>query len=483
MNTYISFNPNYVLKPDDGRALIMSALVGRQSYAYMDDSTSTFIHPIFAIILCFFNGERKEQCIENAALYLHVSTEKIDNFCNELTDNANFVYIKSRYGISTFPPYTLVSKTYYEKSSFYDPHWFHFQNIDLILKRHLTPSTITLMINNVCITNCIYCYEYKEKVCNCKIPLERILELIRESRKLHVRTFDVIGGEFFLYKHWREVLRVLRENSYDPYLSTKMPLKEDDVSILSDLKIRDIQVSIDSMIEEHLKPSIKINDGYVSKMKSTLQLLNKYRIPTMIHTVVSKFTQTTEDMESIYKFIESLDNIVEWKIVRAENSIQAKSRYDTFKTDTNALKVVNDYIESLKTESRLKIVNPLFSKSPSEKQGVEEFLNRSFCSGNYSSIYILPTGDVTICEQLYWEKRFILGNVIRNNIEDIWNSEKAKSLYYLRQKDIPNDSQCHTCKSFNRCRSVKQVCYRDIIREYGSEKWYFPDVRCPYVQY
>lgn len=199
MNTYISFNPDYVLKPDEGRALIMSAVIGRQSYAYMDDSTSTFIHPIFAIILCFFNGDKREKCIENASLYLHVSKEKIDSFCNQLTDNPNFVNIKSKHGTSTFPPYTLVSKNNFVKSSFYDPRWFNYQNVDLTLKRHLTPSTITLMVNNVCMTNCIYCYEYKDKVCNCEIPLERILELIRESRKLHVRTFDVIGGEFFLY--------------------------------------------------------------------------------------------------------------------------------------------------------------------------------------------------------------------------------------------------------------------------------------------
>lgn len=111
-----------------------------------------------------------------------------------------------------------------------------------------------------------------------------------------------------------------------------------------------------------------------------------------------------------------------------------------------------------------------------------EFFNRTFCSGLFSSLYILPDGQVTICEQLYWNKRFIVGNVKDSSIQEIWNSEAAKSLYELSQKEIPQDSLCSSCDKFKECRTYRQVCYRDIIRKYGSDKWYYPDVKCSYCK-
>lgn len=75
---------------------------------------------------------------------------------------------------------------------------------------------------------------------------------------------------------------------------------------------------------------------------------------------------------------------------------------------------------------------------------------------------------------------FIIGNVKSNSILEIWNSKEAKSLYEIKQEDFPEDSLCHSCGKFKECRTFRQVCYRDIIRKYGSQKWYYPDVKCPY---
>ena len=40
-----------------------------------------------------------------------------------------------------------------------------------------------------------------------------------------------------------------------------------------------------------------------------------------------------------------------------------------------------------------------------------------------SRVFILPDGNVTICEQLYWNSHFIIGDVQRTNLKDIrWPS-------------------------------------------------------------
>lgn len=481
MNKFIAFNPSYILKPDSGRALIMSAIIGRDSYQYMQDSTSTFIHPIFAIILSFCDGRSISCCVEDISRYLSIGKDIISTFLIKLTDNPNFVSVKSKQGYSFFPPFSLISLDKETNAHRFEPGWFLYSKVDLRFKRHSTPSTITLMVNNICFTDCIYCYEDKTRRWDCKIPFSRIKELIHEARKIHVRTFDVIGGEFFLYKNWREVLYELRKYDYDPYLSTKLPIGEGVVRTLSDFKVRDIQVSLDSLIEAHLSSSIKVRKGYVNKMVHTLWLLNKYHIKTMVHTVLTKYNNSNEDMMSIFEVIKQMDNICEWKIVKAEDSIYARTAYDNFKIDETSLKELGNYLNSIKGRSPFKVVVPWIREGSGSGQNMSiSFFDRNYCSGNYSSIYILPNGDVTICEQLYWNKNFILGNIVKNSILDIWNSERAVSLFNIKQRDIPRDSLCSTCQDYNRCRSLKQVCYRDVVRKYGSDKWYYPDVNCPY---
>ena len=52
----IIFNPQYVLKPDSGRTLILAAEVGRDSLKNMNENFETFIHPVYAMILSFIDG-------------------------------------------------------------------------------------------------------------------------------------------------------------------------------------------------------------------------------------------------------------------------------------------------------------------------------------------------------------------------------------------------------------------------------------------
>lgn len=483
---FISLNPDYTLKPDEGRVLVMASLVGRFQLKDLEDSFTNVIHPIYAMILSFIDGREYDECVYDASTALSVPKELIENFINSLMDNSNRVYLKSKDGISAFPPYMIISQEEKKIRKRYVPETFEYTSLDLRTKRHLTPSTLTFMFNNICVTDCIYCYQDKSRKVNCTIPLPRIKELINEAYALHVNTIDVIGGEFFLYKHWKEVLAELRKFGYNPYLSTKMPLREEDIKVLSELSVCDIQVSIDTLIEEHLMQSIGIKEGYVQKMIEALECLDQYNIPVMIHTVLTRYTDSIADMESIFNVLKRFKNIKYWHVVKGDKTLYPRADYNTIEISSIALNEIIDYLNTLSEQTDIYIrtpqkreINNINKESVSNKSQAE-FFNRSFCSGLFSSLYILPDGQVTMCEQLYWNKRFIIGNVIENNISEIWNSEKVKSLYYIKQSDIPEDSLCHTCSVFEECRSEKQVCYREIIKKNGADKWYYPDVNCPF---
>jgi radical SAM protein with 4Fe4S-binding SPASM domain len=491
MGKYITLNSNYVLKPDEGRTLILSSLVGRNKIEGVDDSVTFIIHPIYAMILSFIDGREYDECIIDASNELGVAKELIEGFVQKLLDNPSQVYIKSNDKISAFPPQTIITISSRELSKRYNPEMFRYEDLDLRMKRHYTPSTITLMLNNICVTKCIYCYQDKSRIAKCEIPLERIKELIHEARDLNVNTFDVIGGEFFLYKYWKEVLSELITYGYNPYLSTKIPLSEENIKFLAQVGVKDLQVSLDTLIIEHLVPSLGVPNDYANNMINSLMLLEKYKIPIMVHSVLTKYNDSIEDMESIYNVLKNLSNIIDWHVVKGEPSLYSKVNYSNFEIKAKALNSIVDYLESINRNGCIDIRIP--TREPENKNisseterniasEVNQFFDRSFCSGLFSSLYILPNGQVTMCEQLYWNKNFIVGNVLENSIQEVWNSEKAKSIYFIKQEDIPSDSLCHTCTNFNVCREVRQVCYREIIKKYGTDKWYYPDVNCPYVK-
>ena len=442
------------------------------------------------MILSFIDGRDSKLCIEDASKTLSVPCDLIERFVKRLLDNPNSVVSKGKDGVSAFPPYTIITQNDGTINKRYKAEWFNYETTDLRIKRHFTPSNITLMLNNVCKTNCIYCYQDKSRVVNCQIPLSRIKELIHEAHELRVNTFDVIGGEFFLYKHWKEVLAELRKYDFNPYLSTKMPLGEEDIQYLAKLNIHDIQVSVDSLIEDHLIKSIGVKEGYVRRIVNSLQMLDHYGIPVMVHSVLTKYNSSIEDMKSIYDVLIKMRHLMDWHVVKGDETLYPRTEYKNIEIQDKALLNIIDYLSNIAKDQKVKIVYPQgifesrdFDVTQTEETLKEQFFNRSFCSGLFSSLYILPTGKVTICEQLYWKNpRFYVGDVMKNSLEEIWNSKESNELYYLKQSDIPEDSLCHSCKDFKKCREGRQVCYREIVKKHGSDKWYYPDVSCPYTK-
>lgn len=478
----ILFNPDYVLKPDLGRTLLLPFDTTRTEINVFD----SFIHPIHAIILSFVKGDSIEETIDNASNYLNVDNTYIENFITPLINNKKEKYTKIGNKLISFPSNTIISST--KKSNkirTYNPDSFLYKKLDLRFKRHLTPSRITLMVTNKCVTNCFYCYADRRKKVDCEIPLDRIKKIIDEAKKLNVIDFNVIGGEFFLYKYWREVLAYLYKKNYMPFVSTKVPIDEQDVVFLKNMKIKDIQFSLDTLIPEHLKDIVGVRDKYMADVKKMLYLLNKHKINTIIHSIITAKNDTIEDMNSIYEYIKGFDNIVYWRadLVGPSIYLRGKSYSDIKYNNDNVLKLI-PYFKKISENSIFPIkYSSLLSVSEKKNITYHEklkiFNNRGICSGNFSSLFILPDGKVTICEELYWHPQFIIGNIIEQSLEEVWNSRRAHEVYAFKQHNIAPSSACAICEEYEKCRSLKQVCWRDIIRAYGSENWTYPDPNCP----
>lgn len=485
---YISLNPEYILKKDEGRALIITKDVLRTTEPVVE----SVIHPIHAMILSFFDGRTNlEDAIKGACKALDIEASFITNFVNKLTENEHSVGVEiTDTDLLLFPRKTLVKHQEPFERETYAYSMFDYKVFKPKTDRHLTPSRITFMATTQCYTNCVYCYADRRKNI-ALLPIERVAEMVAEARKLGVVSFDVIGGEFFLYKHWRELLVLLYQNNYAPFISTKVPIDLEEVEYLKKIGVKDIQISLDTLVQKHSSSLLQVNEKYVEKIKNTIKLLDKFGISVQIHTILTSLNDNVTDMESIFEFISNLSHIHSWKIdIAASTLYTSEEQYGKTKIQRDKLVPLVEYFENIKlNKPKFRIVsgdinlahNPNPNElSESDKESFFSSKREIFCAANYSSIFILPDGKVTICEELYWNPQFIIGDCSQDTIEKIWNSPKAKSLYYLAQEAVQENSPCKSCNLFTKCRQqFGGVCWREVIKAYGKENWDFPDPRCP----
>lgn len=476
----VLFNPIYRLKVDKGKVLIFhrGGIVSAEDQH--DEGFCGAIHPLHAIILSFLNGKEIDEAIEGIRQFIPMDAKELHHFIISLLDSEYPKVIRYKNYSIVFPSHLIIISDK-NRDVVCDPTDFLLKEVDLAVARPISVSKQTLMVNNICSTNCYYCYADKRKIVENKIPLERYKQIIEEAKTNGVVAIDVIGGEFFLYPHWKQLYSFLIENNYYPLLSTKICLKESDIQFLSDNKCTQLQFSLDSLIPETLNRMLGVNDRYVENVRHTLKLLDKYGIKVAIHSILTQKNSTEEDFKSIFDFIKNLSNILYWKPDTGAESIYVKSAiHGTIAPSKKAQEAISALCNKLQGNVSFPILTSgLEEKEMHSSKTWTRFNERSVCAGNYLQLFILPDGNVTICEELYWHPKFIVGNILEQSLNEIWNSKAALNLYYLKQSDISEKSPCKTCKDYEICRIPKQVCYRDIVRKYGEKHWDYPDVNCP----
>jgi sulfatase maturation enzyme AslB (radical SAM superfamily) len=190
-------NPDYTLKLDKKRIFIINSKNNP-----LIENFIGFVHPVYAIILSLFNGEKNLDNVEESiSQLLKKERPVITNLVSPLLENKDEQHFNYDGYQFSFPKNLLVKKKGNPviKKFNYNEFVIPKKELDMTSWRLYSPLDIMLMINTNCVTNCIYCFADRSKNLDCRIPLERLRELIKEAKALEMRTFDLTGGELFLY--------------------------------------------------------------------------------------------------------------------------------------------------------------------------------------------------------------------------------------------------------------------------------------------
>lgn len=481
-------NPAYIMRSDVNR--VVFAASGSNSFEKSgEENILTLIHPIHALLFSFFSGrDSLKDVIKEIIIFFHISEKSAYDLVMKFIENEKKVVVEYDNNFFYFPKKVLVECNDEYLLRTYSVDDFNIKgNLDFTSVRLNVPIEMSLLINNRCTTDCIYCYADKRNVHDCSIPYSRIKEIINESKNLGFKSFDIQGGELFLYKYWPQLLNDIFRANFSIYLSTKYPLAEKDIIQLKGLGVKEIQISIDSIFEDDLIKNIRISKGYLDKMLNAIKLLNDNGISIKLKAVV---TSKIFNIERIGKYIDYFSQFENIKIVEITapsfSNYKTQNDFFSYRLSLKQIQQIKALVVAKKSSLHFDLVadvavedNSLCHMTFADKK--KEWEKRSRCTGNQSSFLILPNGDVTVCEEVYFNKNFILGNILKDSIMDVWNSNQAKALFYISQSIFPRESRCSICREFEDCRHNLGVCWVDVMASYGEKNWLFPAPGCPYA--
>lgn len=482
---YIILNPDYLLRNDTDRIVLYS---GKQVQEYSSPEWISYIHPVQAMILSIFSEENILSGKKSLILKeLNLSMDMLERVIKPFIENKTSIYTEFKGHKVLFPKNVLI---YASKATNRNGRQqkcdFVCNAIDLTPDRmHRAPLSLLFMLTNKCATSCKYCYADKNTQYT-PLSTNEILKIIDEASLLGMTYIDIIGGEVFCRNDWAVILKKMVDLHLAPnYISTKVPISEHQIKMLYDTGYCNVvQVSLDSKYDNILKNIIGVNKGYINRMMETINFLNLYGFKIQIDTILTKDSATEDNILSLYNFIKTIPNLVYWEIRVPEVSIYSPQQFAKVQATKSQLKSIISFIKTKIIPNAI-ITIYVSDEALCEKYNYtktdEEYFRGGTCGMLQNRLFVLPDGKVSICEQLYWLPQFLIGDLRKHTISEVWTSPKAIALFKMEKEMFSSESKYHNCKHLEFCNSKHRRCFVKVIKAYGKDRWDFPDPRCIYA--
>lgn len=472
--TRLALDPQLCLKNDVDRAV----LITRSRPLSDRDYIFRRIHPTEAVILTLLDGERTlgeagELWSELTDKPLHKAAEDVAKVVDLYTSGER---ARDRLMV-------VVDDANREKIRKYDPMDFVIpvESVNLADRRLRIPHNVHYLATLFCPQKCIYCYAKttaRPEPPSALLSLERFREILAELASIGVETIQMSGGDPFARKDIFEILDAITAAGLVPDIPTKLGISLDQARRLRDLGIDAIQVSLDSSQPDVLDHMVGVRN-YHRRAFRVLAALKASGLRVRVNCVLTPTNVPT--VGQLIDFLGQLGHVVKLSLTPYGRSLFCHQ--DQLFVDEEHLQAVEREI-ALRRELYPHMAMSVGSGGQGEVEDPEErrtlWEKRAFCTADRDGFVILPDGRVTVCEELYDHPEFIIGDLKKQSVMEMWRSPRALALIHPRQEDVP-EGPCRNCADFDRCNSDRGRCWRDVLKSYGWNKPHYPDPRCPFA--
>lgn len=474
---YICLSTNYKIRNDVGCSYLISDKIDENIES--EDFSAFPIPSFMGYILSEIGRSEFEISTQYIADKIGVNVSSIKCFINQLNDNKATRQFKMSDGdYFNLPKYLLHWSDKPDTRNFITVNGFN-PNQEFRPARPTFPLTANLMITTACVTNCIYCYANRNIGPN--LDKNELFSVIDELKKGGTINLNFTGGDIFAHKEWKELVEYAIRTGYKPLLSTKKPLKLEDLEFFRKIGYRRFQFSLDSSDSNIISKTIGVSSDYIDLVSEMLENCSSLKIDVQIRSVITAYNEDIENIKNLYEYIRRYDCVKEWDISIAFYTLTNRLIYSKIKPHNKCLSKIYHFVKDNSYDFPIRF-NKICESGYffDRKNTVDEFVNtNAICLANSSGISILSNGLCSVCEMLYDDPEYVIGDLNINSIHEIWNGKKALVLYSPEFESIDKNSPCSKCGSFNKCKTGfdKRICYLDIMKSGKSR--HFPDPRCP----
>ena len=272
------------------------------------------------------------------------------------------------------------------------------------------PSAVTFLPTLYCSRRCVYCnVKTSPHPEDDPIPLRRLEKVFGELRELGVEAVRMSGGDPFARRDLFDVIEVAIEEKLVPDLPAKLGLSWYEVLRLQSLGVRSVQVDLDSadpMIADRMT-GLK---GYHARAFRVLDSLRRAGLSVRVRTVLTPLNAPT--LGPLLDFLATLGNVTSVTLAACEGS-RICPRQDLALSPSDRARVEAQVRERESLFPRMKIVLDL-SRGPGLPPAPQDVAPEE------RRFVILPDGRVTLCEERYDDPAFLIGDLRRQSVAEVW---------------------------------------------------------------
>ena len=330
-------------------------------------------------------------------------------------------------------------------------------------------------ITERCNLTCKHCY-FDEKFLKNELSLNELFKILEDYIELlkkwklsrEASRISITGGEPIVREDSFELLKKCYKNRKKTrygILTNGLLLNNEKVARFKELKIDYVQVSLEGM--EKKNDQIR-GKGTFRKILKAVRLLVKNKINTDISVTVTK--QNLRDIPLLVELAKKL----RVNSLGLRRFIPLGRGEEMKKLMLSAQETKELYLYIMKINRKLVDQKLKLNVGIGCEDGIlaQERYKVNTCVAGYSSLTILPNGDVYPCRRL----PIYVGNVLKQSLEEIFY--KSKELKKLRNPKNIN-IRCQNCIYFNKCQGgAKCVSYGYWKDSYLQDPQFLPDPQC-----
>ncbi len=307
------------------------------------------------------------------------------------------------------------------------------------------PNLGFIEITRKCSTRCRLCYVDSGEEKPDTLSKDEIFEVIDQMAMMGIEFVALSGGDPLTRGDMLEILEYITiKHGLGGGLSTSLlTLTENAASRLKELGVL-VQVSLDGSSPE-------INDwnrggGSFERTMRGVKLLNRYNIPFRFAFVINK--HNVEDIEDMVELgLKVRTKEIAFGKVKIAGRAKGQEAIAYPSSQDMASAYLTLYRKAIETRQKGLKINPKYNQAL--LTGLQDRVGCLPCGAGRTFIQVSYNGDIIPCSLLCGEREFVLGNVKKDKLKDVW--ENSSIYEFFRKTTVEDMEICRNC-------SAKYLC-------------------------